>query len=264
MKGMILAAGEGQRLRPLTDHIPKPMLPIAGKPLLEHIVTHLRDCGVTDLAVNLHHLPGAVMNYFGDGSRWGVSLRYSLEERLLGSAGGVKRLQSFFDDTFLVYYGDVFTRSDLRSMIAFHHNHPNALVTMGLYHVPDPWNRGIVQLDEEKSIIRFAEKPPQEQVFSNLANAGIYILQPQVLDWIPEGQVYDFGHNVFPRMLADGVPMLGYVIEDQLIDIGLPEKYEEAIRMASAKAATSTAAANLKEIVNLWINSQLPTDLISP
>jgi NDP-sugar pyrophosphorylase family protein len=136
MKGMILAAGEGRRLRPLTDHIPKPMLPIAGRPLLEHIITHLCEGGVTDLAVNLHHLPGAVMNYFGDGSRWGVSLRYSLEERLLGSAGGVKRLQSFFDDTFLVYYGDVFTRADLRPMIAFHHNHPDALVTMGLYHVP--------------------------------------------------------------------------------------------------------------------------------
>jgi NDP-sugar pyrophosphorylase family protein len=121
-----------------------------------------------------------------------------------------------------------------------------------------------VQLDEDKNIIRFAEKPPQEQAFSNLANAGIYILQPPVLDWIPEGQVYDFGHDVFPRMLADSVQMVGYVIKDQLIDIGLPEKYEEAIHMASAKAETSTAAADLKEIVNFWVNSQLSTDLIPP
>jgi NDP-sugar pyrophosphorylase family protein len=97
MKGMILAAGEGKRLRPLTEHVPKPMLPLAGRPLLEHIITHLRDCGITELAINLHHLPGAVMDYFEDGSRWGVSLRYSLEEHLLGSAGGVKRLQAFFD-----------------------------------------------------------------------------------------------------------------------------------------------------------------------
>ena len=101
MKGMILAAGEGRRLRPLTNHLPKPMLPLAGRPLLEHTITHLRDCGITDLAINLHHLPAAVMDYFGRGNLWGVNLRYSVEENLLGSAGGVKRLQSFFDETFV-------------------------------------------------------------------------------------------------------------------------------------------------------------------
>lgn len=231
MKGMILAAGEGRRLRPLTDHLPKPMLPVAGRPLLEHTITYLRDNGVTDLAINLYHLPDIVIDYFGNGSRWGVNLRYSVEEQLLGSAGGVKRLQSFFDETFVVFYGDLLTWANLRPMIELHQQ-AGVVATMGLYQVPDPWNRGIVQLDEAKNIIRFVEKPPRDQVFSNLANAGIYILEPQVLDRIPAEQVYDFGHNVFPDLLSEGVQVAGYVIEDLLIDIGLPEKYEEANRIA--------------------------------
>jgi mannose-1-phosphate guanylyltransferase/phosphomannomutase len=229
MKGMILAAGEGRRMRPLTDHLPKPMLPIAGKPLLEHTLTYLRDNGITDLAINLYHLPQAVIDYFGDGSRWGVNLRYSVEERLLGSAGGVKRLQDFFDDTFIIFYGDLLTRTDLRPMMA-RHQQAGVTATIGLYHVPDPWNRGIVQLDDQGLITRFAEKPPRDQVFSSLANAGIYVLEPNVLTRIPADQLYDFGHDVFPAMLTDGLSLAGYVIEDLLIDIGLPEKYEEANR----------------------------------
>lgn len=231
MKGMILAAGEGRRLQPLTNHLPKPMLPVAGRPLLEHIILHLRDCGVTELAINLYHLPAAVIDYFGDGSRWEVNLRYSVEERLLGSAGGVKRLQSFFDDTFVVYYGDLFTRVDLRPMIAFHRR-AGVSATMGLYRVPDPWNRGIAQLDDRQTIVRFVEKPPRDQIFSDLANTGIYVLEPEVLDRIPAEQVYDFGHDVFPDMLAEGTQIAGHIIDDVLIDIGLPEKYDEANRLA--------------------------------
>jgi NDP-sugar pyrophosphorylase family protein len=243
MKGMILAAGEGRRLRPLTDYLPKPMLPVAGRPLLEHTIIHLRDCGITDLAINLHHLPAAVMDYFGDGSRWGVKLQYSVEERLWGSAGGVKRLQSFFDETFVVYYGDVFTRADLRPMIALHRQ-SGAMATMGLYHVPDPWNRGIVRLDDTQAIVQFVEKPPRDQVFSNLANAGIYVMEPEVLDRIPAGQVWDFGRDVFPSMLADGIRTAGYVIQDLLIDIGLPEKYQEANRIASTNVTLHSLFSN--------------------
>jgi len=232
MKGMILAAGEGRRLRPLTNHLPKPMLPVAGRPLLEHTIIHLRNCGITDLAVNLYHLPTIVQDHFGNGERWDVNLRYSVEEQLLGSAGGVKRLQSFFDDTFVVYYGDLFTQTDLRAMVEYHRQ-TGAVATMGLYQVPDPWNRGIVELDHNQMIVRFAEKPPRDQVFSNLANAGIYVLEPEVLNYIPPDQVYDFGHDVFPDLLVREVQVAGYVIEDLLIDIGLPEKYEEVNRIAA-------------------------------
>lgn len=238
MKGMILAAGEGRRLRPLTNHLPKPMLPVAGRPLLEHTIIYLRDNGITDLAINLHHLPQTVMDHFGDGSNWGVNMRYSVEEQLLGSAGGIKRLQTFFDETFIVYYGDLFTQADLHPMIDLHRR-TKAPATMGLYRVPDPWNRGIVELNEEQTIIRFAEKPARDQAFSDLANAGIYVLEPEVLDWIPAGQTYDFGHDVFPDMLAKGVEIVGYVIEDSLIDIGLPEKYKEANRLASRMLAVA-------------------------
>jgi NDP-sugar pyrophosphorylase family protein len=234
MKGMILAAGEGRRLRPLTNQLPKPMLPLANRPLLEHILNYLRNCGITELAINLHYLPAAVIDYFGDGRQWGVNLRYSVEEQLLGSAGGVKRLQSFFDQTFVVYYGDVFTYAELGEMISFH-RHSRAVATMGLYQVSDPWNRGIVQLDENHSIVRFEEKPGRDQVFSNLANAGIYVLEPEVLTWVPAEQKYDFGHDVFPRMLTAGVKIAGYEIKDVLIDIGLPETYEQANRLASTK-----------------------------
>ncbi len=234
MKGMILAAGEGRRLRPLTNSLPKPMLPVAGRPLLEHIISHLRHCGVTDLAINLHHLPQAVMEHFGDGSRWGVQIRYSVEAELLGSAGGVKRLQSFFDEPFVVYYGDLLTRADLRPMIAAHRRRGDAIATMGLYRVPDPWNRGIVQIDSAGRITRFVEKPPRDEAFSNLANAGIYVLEPEVLNFIPPDSPCDFGRDVFPALLTAGATVAGYVLDAPLIDIGLPEKYREANRLAAS------------------------------
>jgi mannose-1-phosphate guanylyltransferase/phosphomannomutase len=236
MKGMILAAGEGRRLRPLTNFLPKPMLPIAGQPLLEHIIVHLHSCGVNDLAINLHYLPNAVMDYFGDGRQWQVNLRYSLETTLLGSAGGVKRLQSFFDGTFVVYYGDVLTWANLEPMVTFHRR-AGVPATIALYCVPDPWNRGIVQLNRDRRVVRFVEKPARDQVFSDLANAGIYVFEPTVLERIPAKQVWDFGDHVFPAMLQDGIPIAGYVLEEPLIDIGLPEKYEEAQQFAASKLA---------------------------
>jgi NDP-sugar pyrophosphorylase family protein len=172
------------------------------------------------------------MDYFGTGAPWQVSLRYSVEKNLLGSAGGVKLLEPFFDDTFVVYYGDVLTWANLAPLID-HHRQSGALATMGLYRVPDPWNRGIVQLNPQHRITHFAEKPPRGQEFSNLANAGIYVLEPRVFEYIPAGQPFDFGHGVFPAMLAAGAAMTGYVIEDPIIDIGLPEKYQEANQLAA-------------------------------
>lgn len=219
-------------MRPLTNHTPKPMLPVAGRPLLEHTLAYLREFNVTEIGINLYHLPEKVMDHFGDGSKWGVNLRYSVEEQLVGSAGGVKRLQDFFDGTFIVYYGDIFTQANLQPMIDLHRR-TGTIATMGLYEVPDPWNRGIVQLDDAQTIVRFAEKPPRDKVFSNLANAGIYIMEPEIFNWIPPAQEYDFGDDVFPYMLAKRVKIAGYVIKEPLIDIGLPEKYEEANQLAS-------------------------------
>jgi NDP-sugar pyrophosphorylase family protein len=233
MKGMILAAGEGRRLRPLTNHTPKPMLPLSNRPLLEHIINNLKKCGINEFGINLYHLPQKVIDYFGDGTHWNVKIRYSVESELSGSAGGVKQLESFFDQTFLLYYGDVFTLADFGPMIELHEQ-SGSLATMALYEVPDPWNRGIVELNDLNIVTRFVEKPPKGETFSNLANAGIYVLEPEIFQWIPAGQSYDFGHDVFPDVLTNGQQVSGYPLVDTVIDIGLPEKYEAANKLAAS------------------------------
>ena len=235
-KALILAAGEGTRLRPLTDDLPKPMLPVAGKPVLEHIVNWLRHHGVSQIAVNLHHKPRPVIDYFGDGRHWGVEIRYSVEERILGTAGAAKRLQLFLDETFVVAYGDVLTDLDLGALIAFHcsasagFHRTRPIATLALYHVPNPTECGIVTLDPAGRIVRFVEKPPRDAVFGDLANAGIIVLDPALLDLIPPDTFFDFGGDLFPLLLAQDIPMFGWPIRpgDYLLDMGTLEKYRQA------------------------------------
>lgn len=224
MKGLILAAGEGQRLRPLTLTRPKPMLPVAGRPLLEHIVMLLRHHGVTQLAINLHHKPQTVTSYFGNGQQWGVRILYSYEQHLLGSAGAAKKLAWFFDQTFIVFYGDLYTELNLRPLINFHRNQ-GALATVALYEVSNPTACGIVALDHQQRIQQFVEKPAPEQVFSNLANAGVYILEPAVLSFVPSNKPFDFGKDLFPLFLDLGLPIMGFPIQELLVDIGTWDKY---------------------------------------
>ena len=243
MKGLILAAGEGQRLRPLTLTRPKPMLPVAGRPLLEHIVTHLRHHGVTQLAINLHHRPEAITTHFGDGRRWGVRILYSYEQRLLGSAGAAKKLDWFFDRTFVVFYGDLYTELNLRPLISFHLRH-GALATVALYKVPNPTACGIVELDSRRRIRRFVEKPAPDEVFSNLANAGIYVLEPSVLNFVDRQTPVDFGHDLFPLLINLGLPVMGFPIEESLIDIGTMDKYlalQEIYQLQPQLAMSSVA-----------------------
>ena len=228
MKAMILAAGEGTRLRPLTAEQPKPMLPVAGIPTLEWIVRWLRAYDVREIAMNLSWLPETVERYFGDGSRWDVSLRYSIEDRILGTAGGVKRLESFFDSAFVLVYGDVLTDFDLEALIRFHRSRPlGPKVTLSLTRVPNPTECGIVGIDETGRITHFVEKPPAEEVFSDLANAGVLIMEPEILASIPVETFCDFSLDLFPRLLAQGVPFYGWTMptHNYLIDIGSHEKY---------------------------------------
>lgn len=224
MKGLVLAAGEGRRLRPLTLTRPKPMLPVAGRPLLEHIVMLLRHHGVAQLAINLHHKPAAITTHFGNGRRWGVRILYSYEQQLLGSAGAAKKLDWFFDQPFVVFYGDLYTELNLGSLIDFHCRH-RALATIALYEVSNPTACGIVELDHRHCIQRFVEKPAPEEVFSNLANAGVYILEPAVLGFVPPETPFDFGRDLFPALLDSGLPVMGFPIQEPLIDIGTREKY---------------------------------------
>jgi NDP-sugar pyrophosphorylase family protein len=237
MKALVLTAGQGTRLRQLTRHRPKAMLPIGGKPLLEHILAWLRDANITDIALNLHHCPHAITRYFGDGSRWGVSLRYSEEERLLGTAGAAKRLQSFLDETFVVVYGDGLTNVNLGQLIHRHHlfcsQFPRqATITASLYRVPDPTQCGLVDLSPTGRILRFIEKPPADQIFTNLAFAGVMVCEPSILDAIPVDTEFDFGHDLFPRLLATGAPLWGSEIgrDEVIIDIGTLEGYLRALQ----------------------------------
>lgn len=209
MKAMILAAGLGNRLKPLTDRIPKCMVPISGKPILEHNIEWLHQYDIDELVINLYHLPGLIHGYFGDGSRWGVQITYSHETTILGTAGGIKKVAELFNETFLVWYGDNLSTCNLKRLADFH-SIKGGLATIALYQREDVSQSGIAELDENERIIRFLEKPKVTQVFSRLVNAGIYILEPEILDFIPDDKPADFSRDVFPTLLSQNQAIYGY------------------------------------------------------
>lgn len=227
VRGLILAAGEGQRLRPLTLRMPKPMVPVGGRPVLEHLVALMRVHGVDDIAINLHYRPEAIIEHFGDGRQFGVSITYSHEERLLGSAGAARALDRFLTDTFIVLYGDVLTDIDLSSLVA-RHRETGAMGTVALYEVSDPSRCGIVELDDSGRMTRFVEKPAPGTISGNLANSGILVLEPRVLREIPPGQPYDFGLHLFPKLLEQGVALYGERFDAYILDIGSADRLEQA------------------------------------
>ena len=229
MKAIILAAGEGTRLRPLTRDIPKPMLPLGGQPLIGHLVGLLRAHGVTEIAVNLHHKPEAIPAYLGDGSRFDVRITYSYEEALLGSAGAVKKLEPFFDQCFFVLYGDVLTDIDLATL-AVCHRQRNATLTMALHETDEPSRCGIAETDSNGMVRRFHEKPGPREVFSPWANAGVYAVEPSILRFIPENSLFDFGNHLIPLLLREGEPIGAYLSNSYFLDIGSLERYEQAER----------------------------------
>jgi len=227
MRALLLAAGEGQRLRPLTLHMPKPMVPVGGRPILAHLIGLLRRHGITEIAMNLHYQPEAIVDYFGNGEQFGVTLTYSYEEQLRGSAGAARSLEHFLTDAFVVLYGDVLTNVDLSSLVAHHHGSRSA-GTIGLYEVSDPSRCGIVELDATGRVIRFVEKPAPGTIQGNLANSGILILEPSVLHYIPETEPVDFGLHLFPKLLSEGIPLSGKRLDGYILDIGSPDRLEQA------------------------------------
>jgi NDP-sugar pyrophosphorylase family protein len=227
VKALILAAGEGTRLRPLTLTQPKPMLPIGGRPILEHIVAQLAAYEVRDIAINLHYKPQAITDYFGDGSRFGVRIVYSHEPRLLGSAGAARALDWFLNEPFILWYGDVLADIDLRELIEKHAaTRPPA--TLALYEVEDKTRCGMVDVDATGRVLRFIEKPAADVECGDLANAGIYVVEPKVLDGVPPDRAVDFGADVFPQLLESGAPLFGYKLDGYVLDIGSPARYAQA------------------------------------
>ncbi|MBD3182916.1 NTP transferase domain-containing protein [Candidatus Poribacteria bacterium] len=213
MKAMILAAGKGTRLRPLTENIPKPMVPLHGKPLLEYTIEWLKDYGFKQIAINLHHQPHVIINHFKNGERWGVDITYSEEKELLGTAGAVKRLSWFFNEPFLVVYGDNLSNCKLNRLIR-EHKENSASATIALFKREDTSSSGVAEMDTHNRIKRFIEKPKEGQTQSNLVNAGIYFLEPEVIAHIPKDQPYDFGRQLLPDLLMKEQELYGYIMSE--------------------------------------------------
>ncbi len=227
MKAVVMAGGEGTRLRPLTSNQPKPMVPIVGKPCMEHIVELLRRHGFTEIIVTVAFLPQAIRSHFGSGESLGVEIEYSVEESPLGTAGSVKLACRETDEPLLVISGDALCDIDLRKLVEFHEAR-DAAVTIGLKSVDNPLEFGIVVTDEDGRVERFLEKPSWGQVFSDTINTGIYVIDPEVLRHVPAGQPYDFSKQLFPLLLEMGRPLYGYVCEGYWQDIGNLDQYRQA------------------------------------
>jgi mannose-1-phosphate guanylyltransferase/phosphomannomutase len=246
-----MAGGEGTRLRPLTSNQPKPMVPIAGKPCMEHIVELVRRHGITNAVATLAYMPQVISGYFGEGSHLGVDLEYSVEEVPAGTAGSVKLLEHYLDETCLVVSGDALTDMDLTSLIEFH-RYKGAVATIALKRVPDPLEFGVVITAEDGRIERFLEKPTWGEVFSDTINTGIYVLEPEVLAQIPADVPYDFSKELFPRLLEAGAPLYGFVTEGYWQDIGNLIQYQEANRDAlDGKVTLEMPGVRLRE--NVWV-----------
>ncbi|WP_017303985.1 sugar phosphate nucleotidyltransferase [Spirulina subsalsa] len=243
MKAMILAAGKGTRVRPITYTIPKPLIPILQKPVMEFLLELLRQHGFDQVMVNVSHLANEIESYFRDGQRFGVEIAYSFEGRImdgqlvgeaLGSAGGLRRIQDFspfFDDTFIVLCGDALIDLDLTEAIQWHKS-KGAIATIVTKTVPKDQvsSYGVVVTDEEGRIKAFQEKPPVEEALSTMINTGIYIFEPEVIDYIPSNQVFDIGGDLFPKLVESNAPFYAIAREFQWVDIGKVPDYWHAIR----------------------------------
>lgn len=228
MRAVLMAGGSGTRLRPLTCDLPKPMVPILNRPIAEHIINLLKRHNIREIITTLYYLPDAMRDYFQDGSDFGVEITYAVEdEQPLGTAGCVKNIEELLDDTFLVISGDSITDFDLQAAIAFH-KQKRSKATIILTRVPNPMDFGVVITDKNQRISRFLEKPSSSEIFSDTVNTGTYILEPEVLRYLPPNEESDFSTDLFPFLLEEGQPMYGFIAEGYWCDVGHLEAYREA------------------------------------
>lgn len=227
MKAIIMAGGEGSRLRPLTCDLPKPMVPVMNKPIMEHIINLLKSHNITEIGVTLMYLPQKIKDYFGNGSNFGVNIHYFTEDTPLGTAGSVRNATEFLDDTFIVISGDALTNMDLTSAVTFH-KEKSSIATLVLTKVNVPLEYGVVLTNESSGITGFLEKPSWGEVFSDTVNTGTYILEPEIFKYYEKGKKFDFSQDLFPMLLNDKQPMFGYVSQDYWCDIGDLNAYLQA------------------------------------
>jgi mannose-1-phosphate guanylyltransferase len=245
MKAMILAAGRGTRVQPLTNYVPKPMLPILDVPVMELIILNLKANGFNDIVINTSHLSEVIEEYFKDGSEFGISISYSFEGEIvddvrhgeaIGSAAGMRKIQDdkyFFDETFLVICGDAIIDANLLKAIEVHKQR-GGIASALLKEVPlKSVNKyGVVELDTSNKIVSFQEKPEIKDARSNLVNTGIYIFEPEIFSHIPEEGNYDIGGDLFPKLVQNNIPLYGINLPFQWIDIGTIQDYYQANIMA--------------------------------
>lgn len=234
MKAMVLAAGRGERLRPLTDTLPKPMVPIAGRPLLDYTVEWLAKHRFTELAVNLHHCPDVIRGHFGDGAGHGVQIHYYYEPELMGTAGALLPWREFFArGTFLVMYGDNLTNFDLGVLLELHRS-KQAVATMAVHYRDDVTKSGMAVMEDDGRLLAYREKPRPEEVTSQWVGAGIILLEPSVFEYIPTAGPSDFGRDVFPALLGAGERFYAHRMSEKLRWADSWEDYQELQRLAAA------------------------------
>ncbi len=228
MKAVVMAGGFGTRIQPLTTSVPKPMIPVFNKPMMEYIMTSLKNAGITEIAVLLYFKPDVIKNYFGDGSSLGVKLHYFVPDDDYGTAGAVKKAESFLDERFIVVSGDLVTDFNIPEIIGYHEA-KNSKATITLTSVSDPLQFGVVITDADGKILRFLEKPGWGEVFSDTINTGIYVFEPEVLKYIPENKPFDFSKDLFPSIMATGTPIYGYNAKGYWRDVGNPDSYRTSL-----------------------------------
>ncbi len=225
MKGVILAGGQGTRMRPLTYTVAKPMLPLINKPFMEYFILRLKNFGITDIILSTCYLPDAFYEYFGNGKKFGVNIIYVTEDTPLGTCGAVKNVEKYIkNETFCVFNGDILTGLNLKNMISYHRA-KKADITISLVPVEDPTAYGLVPIDKDGRVKEFLEKPSLEELKTNLINAGTYIIEPHILGHVPERENFSFERELFPKVLKLGYKIYGFVSNDYWLDVGTPEKY---------------------------------------
>lgn len=259
MKAVVMAGGEGSRLRPLTSRRPKPLVPIANKPVMQHIIELLALHGITEIVATLHYLADEIESAFGDGGALGVKMHYVVEDTPLGTAGAVKMAESLLDDgTFVIISGDAMTDADLSGLIDAHKRAGNA-VTIALWRVSNPLEFGVVITDDDGRITRFMEKPSWGEIFSDTINTGIYVLEPEIFQYMEAGKNYDFSKDIFPLLLRDGKRLGGHVISDYWADVGNLQQYQQA-NYDALSGAVRTRRPVQKIADDVWIGKDCEID----
>jgi NDP-sugar pyrophosphorylase family protein len=232
VRAFILAAGSGERLRPMTDAKPKPMIEIAGRPILEHNVLLCAHYGVRNIFINTHHRSESIVRHFGDGARFGVTIEYSHEPELLGTAGALVPMRDRLTETFFVAYGDNLTNCSLDRLLTQHHS-SGAMATIALFYREDASASGVVEIDDRDRVTRFIEKPPASEIRSPWVSAGIIVCEPAILASIPEREPSDFGRDIFPALLERGETIGGYRMSESLFWIDTMADLERTASVAT-------------------------------